>query len=232
MRSRRILLLVLTLTGAAAAPQSPAGAAWHVDHVNWTYANTPNLNQDIVDPATLIVVGRRQVTVSNGDAWVTLTAYAKQDGGGSPIRVQQSLNARSQLRATLILAGSPPPPKPTTWYQRSYVSGQCSLDINETVGFGGGYEASAGAKWGAPAPPPGANVCVSRVLTSDGSDSHVHTGWSQLAEELNWFARAAGSAYHAAFVRAEGQIDLQGYPPGTVVINSRTWANQWGIYWQ
>jgi hypothetical protein len=148
--------------------------------------------------------------------------------GGNPIRVQHTFISDSQLKANVVLVGAPPPPKPTTWSQHSYVEGQWYLRIQETENVGGGFDAYARSYFGAPAPPPGANFCITHPLSSDGSDNDVSTGGWQYGEEQNWFSRPAGTAYKAAFVRAEAQIDCQGWP-GQVRITGETWNRDWGI---
>jgi len=228
---RRALLVALALLAVATLAPSPGRADWQADHVDWTYPRTGEFDY-YYPPSSPEPYYHKQITTYDGEAWVTLTAWARVDEWARPIRVNQSVSAVSALWADLHVSGGPPPggTYPPVWPQRSYIEGERWLRIEEIKPFPHSYEAIAFSEVGVPCPNCSPKVCVPYSLSSDGTDPIKRARGKPYAEEPIWYYRPLQTPYPAAYIMVTASIDLQGEPPGGVVINAETWALRWGIF--
>jgi len=117
--------------------QPAASASWYVSDVTYSYGWDAEVDQDVYYPGTAVVMGHIRRNAGNGYYYAMAEAYGigaehvavvstdPRDAQGRPLLGHSNLNAR------IWLSGAPPPPRPATWAQKSYLNGKHCITFDE-----------------------------------------------------------------------------------------------------
>jgi len=221
--------LVLSLV---APVHTSAWAAWHVSSVEYTYGWDAGADQDVFDG--LARVGH--IWRSGGQGWYYACAEAygtgehhtsyvstdPHDAQGRPLLGHSNLNAR------LVLGGAPPPQRPPTWRQKSYLNGHHCIHFLEVEGPAGLCSASRLSMTGLMGynPPTQGHTFQKGWEPPDGVQRWY--GDDAYLEDPNWVWRTTDNQYRAAWVYAGGSATVYGQG-GIVRCEVKTCAQSWGI---
>lgn len=227
-------LRIALVAALVALVRPPACADWHVSNVTYTYGWDANVNQDVFRPGTDIPMGHIWRTGVAGNYYACAQAYGIAGEYTSEVWTDphdepgRDGPGHSNLNARIYLEGSPPPPKPAGWPQKSYLEGYHCILFEEVQAPAGLCGASGHTKTGLMGYyPPTQGHGFSQTWTPPDGIRRMYVDTSSLIDP-NWVGRTTQNQYRAAWVFAAARAQVTG-EGGIVRCSTKTCATSWGI---
>jgi len=208
---RCLFIVACGLIPVWAAPNAVASWQKTSDSPIYSYSNSPALDEDVYKEGVL--VGHRKRGATNGSCYAKVTSWGAQKGDGTPVAHTIDVVSYSILKATTRIVGFPPPTKPTTWPQASWLSGTNYVEVDENQTIPGVFDISATGRLWIPT-----QAHQNYVATDEAGSSHpAPVQESRNLAEAVYYNRPIETAYNAAEVRASVHTYVNAGQGGEVV---------------